>query len=208
MTKPDCQHTIAKCDICGSQTDRNCLTKAVLSAKFNDWQHIRGNSGYICVDCAACLAGNSFNGKAFRSYSTLTTEASIKILNKSDIHSIIATPPDPPFVLIVTYTHKKHIFFHAQITTDNNSIYVATDKTDLRIQPHEYNELYSHCAVLYEAGFSKAEIETGKYRKWRRIEDFGTNRFLALNQQIAVHRNTALLEFVVHTLQKENTDDD
>lgn len=195
----------SRCAICGTLDD--CVAiKDALSAKFNDYQHLRFGSAYICVTCHACMRGDGVNGKALRNYSFIATVDELMILDKRGIVDSIAIPPDKEFIFCVSFTRKKHIFLHARINPGGcEDVYIATDKRDIFINRKEFCELFDACDKLYQAGFNKSEIETGIYKKFSVIEKLP--EFHLLESEVKQHRGNFLLHFVCHVLTKEREDD-
>ncbi|MDD4972577.1 MAG: hypothetical protein PHT07_24360 [Paludibacter sp.] len=192
------------CSICGRKTNFGHDKKKSVSANFNDYQHFKYDTDCICEFCYACLSSNTFNEKTLRNYSIIANEKQIIVPDRPAIIVNINYPPDPPFVFMVSFSKKKHIFLHAKINT-SEIINIATDKYDLSFTKEQFNNVLLPCSKLYEAGFSKTEIERGEYRKWKVIDE--TPEFFRLNNEIQKHRGTHLLNFVLYTLSKETEDD-
>ena len=193
------------CAFCGMRSQHCFPIKDILSANFNDHKYMRHDTDHVCDHCASCLDSKTLNGKALRNYSVIATESGITSLARNSIHRYIIEPPAPPFVFMVTFTHKKHIFFHARVNYAKTRFQVATDRIDIEIDPIQFKERYNICSRLYDASFSKAEIASNRYRKWNKIEKFGAAQFSELNKQIDVYRGSFYLDFLLHILQKENT---
>ena len=178
-----------------------------MSSNFNDWQYLKYANDRICQDCASCLDSGAFNGKALRNYSVLVTSKNITALARRDIAAAIFNPPDPLFVFMVTFTHKKHIFFHARVNRSASKFHIATDNGDIEVEPERFAGIYNICQRLYQAGFSKSEIRSGVYRKWKKIESFGIEEFRVLDREIAAFRGSFRLNFLLHVLDKEDDHD-
>jgi len=188
------------CKICGREIVRGLHYKKTLSSTFNDWQYCKYDSSYICKYCQACMDGKSFNGKAIRSYNLLITEDNIRVLNKSDVYNIILNI-ELPSILMVTYSHKKHCFFNAIINKYNKNVWVATDKYRLLIDVNKFKFVYDSLDYLYQKGFSKSELESGYYKKYKLIDDIPN--FYSIVDNICQYKYTKLFEFVLHLLSKK-----
>lgn len=194
------------CCFCGAST--NVLPRRdVLSSNFNDWQHVKYNSKYVCMMCAACLGSQALDGKALRNYSFIATNDKLITLQLPEISSCVLTPPEPPFVFVVTFTHKKHIVFHACLNHTKDLFTIATDKGNIEIVLGSFRKLYGTCQKLYDYGFSKVEMRSGGYKKWAKMDNCGTD-FWSLDNDIKKYRNTFYLEFLLHILQKSEEDND
>jgi hypothetical protein len=201
----DTRSDIAKCAICGFETDRNLSLSGVLSENFNDYQKLRHDSERICVFCKACLCGDSWNGKAIRNFSFIATENELVAIKRSDLARSTFSVSVKPFVFCVTFTGKKHIFFNAIINESLDKYVIATEKGNIAISQDEHLPVYTACQALYDAGFSKSEILTGNYRKWSKIGE--CDDFWILEDQIMLYRNTFLLKYLTFIMSKEPEDD-
>lgn len=131
----------------------------------------------------------------------MSTEDELKVLQHIDIAENVLNPPQPPFVFVVTKTHKKHAFLNAVLNDSRERLDIGLEQESIRFERHEFRHAYHHARVLYEVGFSKEEIRTGQYRKWRLLEQLGNN-FWAINRTLEIYRFTPFFNFLVHILQK------
>jgi CRISPR type IV-associated protein Csf1 len=191
---------IGLCAICGAENQAGLPIKKAVSSNFNDWRYMKYDSNSICCNCAACLDSSALDGKALRNYSFIATESELRILSHSDIAQSIMNPPEPPFVFVVTFTHKKHAFWEACINKNRDRFVVATETGSVKIERGEFTEQYKLCQRLYDAGFSKEEIRMGNYRKWIAIESFPD--FFDVEDKIKDIRGILGFEFLVNILQK------
>jgi CRISPR type IV-associated protein Csf1 len=188
------------CAICGAGSIGLPLKKAV-SAKFNDFQYMRFKTDFTCGVCHKCLSGGGLDGKALRNYHTIANLEQIIFLEKSQIHDYIISPLDPPFIFLVSFSKKKHIFLHAKINFEKNPIYIATDKQDIILDIGEYAHLFGACKVLYDVGFSKTEMQTGLYKKLSLIDE--VSNFWDHDLLISKYRNRFILQFTLYTISKK-----
>lgn len=201
----DIHSDIAKCAICGLETDRNILLNKALSEKFNDFQYIRYNSDRICVYCKACLSSDSWDGKAIRNFSFIATESELIAIKRKDLPKYTFSTHAVPFVFCVTFTGKKHTFFNALVNESRERYIIATEKGSVEIIPEKHFSIYEACQSLYDQGLSKNEILTGNYKKWSKIGDIPD--FWQLEERIMPYRNTFLLKFLTFIMTKETEND-
>jgi len=196
---------IATCAICGLKSDRNLPLSQVLSGNFNDFQKLRFDSDRICVYCKACLGGDSWNGKAIRNFSFFATESELVAISRKDLPKLTFSVSITPFVFIVTFTGKKHVFFNAIINESLAKYVIATEKGNVEIIPEKHLPVYEACQSLYDQGLSKNEILTGNYKKWSKMIDIPD--FWQLEEQIVPYRNTFLLKYLTFIMTKEIEND-
>jgi len=195
------------CAVCGTFDIKAHLKKYILSANFNDIQYLKYNSNYICSCCAKCLSDSAIDGKPLRSYSIFVTESNLIKLAHDDIHKIFLTPLEIPCLIMITYSHKKHIFFHAQITNDINAICVATDVGNIIFSQDEFIKIFNICNELYnKVGLSKDNIRFGQVR-WKQVEEYGINTYQKLEYNLQKYYHTGLLNFIIYCLVKEKAND-
>lgn len=193
-----------KCSICGRFSDYAFLKSESISSSFNDYQYFKYNTDFICEYCNACLSNTGFDGKALRNYSIIANESKYIILNKPAIIYHIDNQFSPPYIFMVSFSKKKHIFLHTKINYDQININISTDRYDLSFTKEQFNNIYIPCSDLYNTGFSKMEIETGIYRKWKLMDQ--KRDFFILDKEINKYRGTNLLNFVLYALSKEDED--
>lgn len=195
------------CCICGINRDIVHKVQGVLSANFNDFQYLHYDSEYICPRCQSYLSDTGFEGKPLRCFNVIIIGEIITKLAHNEIAKVLLAPPDPPFTIIVTYSHKKHIFLHAKPTTNLDSIYVATDKEDIVFSHSQFVEIYTICNELYnKVGLSKNDI-LYHLCKWKLVEEYGIEKYYGLIAKLKKYYYTAFLRFVVYVLVKEKAHD-
>lgn len=205
LTKKPPAETNITCGICGSYGS-GFKVKDVVSSNFTGWHYLTHGKDHICVNCQACLDSKSLNGKALRNYSFIATEDEMKVLQHSEIALNILNPPIPPFVFVVTYTHKKHAFLNAVLNDNRERLNVALEMGYVKFSRQVFIARHNEARKLYDAGFSKEEIRTGEYRKWRLLEEVG-DEFWEVDRSLEVYRFTPFFNFLIHILQKGETND-
>lgn len=75
----------------------------------------------------------------------------------------LLNPPDPPFLFAVSTSGQKHTIFRAAISYSRDHYAVQFEETRILVDRAAFAECLDAFETLYQAGFSKAEIVTGRY---------------------------------------------
>ncbi len=99
--------------------------------------------------------------------------------DRSRWREILIDPPEPPFLAIMAINGKKQILFRGRIS-QSKSFWVQADETRVLVHPSEFADCLSAFEALYNAGFSKDSIVSGRYHSgqmnkvgisdWRRLD--------------------------------------
>jgi len=188
------------CCFCGFFVKKGIRKKQFISSCFTDYEKIKFKSEYICGNCAACMSGNSFNGKALRNYSFLCFRDKIEIMNKKNFLDFMINGMDvKAHVIAYTFLKRKHCFFNCQINFSNSDIYIGTDIGKIYTDRNVFIKLHDDCNILYQAGVQKKDI-LNCFSISKGIVD---NIYLFENlKNISKYKNTKLLKLVVDLLIK------
>jgi len=190
------------CRICG-QEDIGLSFNDWVRGTFNDWDKILSGE-IICHVCQFAFAESSkflaaHVGKEkpqrMRNYSHFVVDGTwipVSKANKSQMANILLNRS--PSLAVIAISGQKHIIFRAQPgrwQIEEKSVLPFSD--DLRDILQIVEELYSV--------FSKAEIDTAKYRHYK-ILDFGLVRWAELEKQINTKRGGVQFKLALFLAQK------
>ena len=207
---------IQQCALCGA-SNPVLEKKDVIGASFMDNDFL-GGSHYICIYCAACIGIGQPQNLTMRSTSFFATEKQLVRLKREQLWENILHPPVPPFVFGVTYTHKKHISFKSYVNLSRDRYMIRTENESVTINPAAIRHLceiiqnwYTICRDISTEPtfFTKQDILSG-CNNYKKIEHYGTDRYLSENKKIEQYRKTALLKLLAYALnkgKKEKKDD-
>lgn len=143
-----------QCGLCGAIGPARPW-RDVVKPTFTNIDELRAAT--ICWACAACLDDP-------RTRSSLVVDArGYRRLVRRDIWPLLISPPEPPFVVYLTISGKKHGVFRQS---------VATRRDHFRLQCEAMAAYYNRqrdvprmrlCAELVLAGVSRSSVETGHY---------------------------------------------
>lgn len=130
-----------------------------------------------------------------RNYSHFVVTGEWLPLSKGQKSEMIRALQSGPQVAIIAEGGQKHIIFRAQF---------GWWQFEEQALPPDIATLSSHLSaiqLLYDGGFSKEEIETGRY-DGRRMMQFGIAEFLRLRSQVEPVRDSPLFGLALFLVQK------
>lgn len=194
-----------QCALCGRKINEGIKKKSVVSSNFNDWSLFKFDSNHICKNCIACLSGSTLGKReGIRNYSIFITKNSFKKLERNEIQDAVFGDHTDPFIILITFSHKKHAFFYGEVNQPGSDrIAVGTDKGKMVLTKKPAKELLEICQSLYNAGFSRQEIASCHSLKFNRIEKYGTDAYYRALEKIMKYKGTQTLDFILHILKKE-----
>lgn len=116
---------------------------------------------------------------------------------------ILANPPQPPFLAILTTTGKKQLLFKARIAYGREAFPLQFEDEQILIRPAEFTVALDDFMRLYLLGFSKDAIVSGQYHN-KALLDCGLSRWRPLESIIAGwrQRNPQLLAVCHYVAQR------
>lgn len=122
-------------------------------------------------------------------------------LSKGDKNGMITILAQEPNLAVVATSGQKHLLFRAR-----PGWWQIEEESTLPFPDRLWHAL-GLVELLYSSGFSKGEIESGRYYH-SRIMEFGLNRFMRLEEELKPARGTLPLELAVFLAQKRELEDD
>lgn len=219
----------ANCFLCGRRHGLN-LVSEYLGEYFTDKSRARiPQSPYVCDFCAWAIKlrcwywheGKQKWSKLFaRGWSSLlhggtlvaptiegertegrdTFPIVFALPTRAQMRGWLLDPPEPPFTIAIAESGQKHILPWAQEGHSRDYFPVQFELDSLWIDRAQFTNLIGHYEALMAMGFSKTEIDSGKYHSDRlmaAISIYGTH-----DAAIAPYRGARLLELCSHVAQK------
>lgn len=216
----------AKPQICcftGQVIEEGVPKELLIKDTFKDHDLIRYPSQYIGVETAMMIAeiikgkekekdGQAVaNMNALRVYNCYFSETEARIgLKRSEVLDLAIDIPEAPFILLATFSNKKHIAYKASPQYDKHRFVITTDKRQLdfdlekvrpllnivrswyTVKPEHIN---SESAFTY---FSQDQILGLKEVLPMQISEYGRDKFREENRFLQTYRKTLLLDFIVN----------
>lgn len=89
---------------------------------------------------------------------------------------ILANPPQPPFLAILTTSGKKQLIFKSRVAHSRDLFPLQFEDESMLIAPGDFVEALTDFDRLYQLGFSKDSILTGDYHN-KTLLDVGISRW-------------------------------
>lgn len=149
-----------------------------------------------------------------RKYHFLITEKELRILKREELQALLMLPPEPPFVLSVTKSNKKHRSFKALIVFDRDKFPVALDNMNVTFDREKAIQVLPIMQSWYTilpgkestkqqpTWFWKNHIEFGCMNQ-KMIAAYGINKYFSENQILEQFRGEPWFSLLLFTLNKE-----
>lgn len=151
-------------------------------------------SGAVCGSCSAVM-----NAKPLRAlqHAVVTAKAAYPI--RKDVHRswFLLTPPEPPYVVVVSDTKQAHLVWRTPVTMDNNLVVVRLGARLLRIRRWVLDQALRDCQLVADAvnaarvagdaqgGRKRAEVEGLRHPFVALARDFDEPAHGVLRREVA-----------------------
>lgn len=188
----------AVCFLCGGETNgKGQSTKKAIKKTFTDHPYARAlGSQAVCEACAFCLSH-----RELRNYAIVATKKQLLHPARDVIRDMLIEPPEPPFVMCIATSGQKWLHFKSQVNYSREAFAVNLEESCIQIVPLQIREMVEMAEYLYTT-FTKDEILTGSYNQ-KRIKDFGLDRFVEYEGEVAKIRGSQIFELAVFVAQKQ-----
>lgn len=164
----------------------------------------------VCAACLFCFDEVSplltrMTGRdkmqRMRNYSHFVMDGRWIPLTKGEKRRMVELLRQEPEAAVIAVSGQKHIIFRARPG------WWQIEEHGTLPFPDVLWPLMETVEALYNGGFGKGEIETGRYASHRMMK-FGAGAFIELEARLRPHRGTLPLEFALFLAQKDETDDE
>lgn len=218
-------HPDARCWLCGGETGGvGWPRRDVLSSAFTNHPLAPVPASHtICQACVYVTSGETWRQyvaahperplKAvqplgWHSYSHLFTPTQIVAgLRRAEIGALLADPPEPPFLLSLTESGKKHHLFRAAVATSRTAFPVQIEETRIWVRHCDYLACAAAARALFDAGASREAIESGRYHP-ATMQQIGLSRWRLLEAGVRPwrQREPDLLHLAIFTFTRPKED--
>ncbi|MES2222091.1 MAG: hypothetical protein V4587_14135 [Acidobacteriota bacterium] len=172
-----------------------------------------GPGSIICAACFMCMDDQrgdlaALTGKdkpqRMRNYSHFVIGGRWLPLSKGSKAEMLSILLQQPEVAIIALSGQKHLIFRAQPG------WWQIEEASRRPFPDDLARILASVQPLLDGGFSKAEIESGRYIS-RRIADFGIDQWSDLDSNLRGLRGSIEMQlavFLAKTKERESDGDD
>ncbi len=200
MQHKDMEEHTGTCFLCGEQMTHGMKLKKVFSNVFTDWNQAKNPAGtHVCPACCFSILTTK-ERYGLRTFSNVANEEHLWLPNRVEMREFLLRPPDPPFVINLAVSQKKHIAFKGEVNYSRDIFTVMYEEMPVLIVLKKFKKLLTIVEhFLY--GFTKTEITTGEYSQ-KRILDFGIEAWEAFEEQVKPYRGTPFLDVVMFVAQR------
>ncbi|MDF1578613.1 MAG: hypothetical protein P1P81_09260 [Desulfobulbales bacterium] len=193
-----------RCWLCGGATDGVGwpLRTAIKTTFTNHNQAAAPSSDAVCQPCAyfatkeswelylATLPGTTLktgHAMSWRCYSHLFTADHHECPSHRRLRDILLNPPQPPFMLIFSFTGQKHLIFRGKVAQNRRLFPVQAEEETIMVDRIRMTTVIRFTEALLAGGFTRKEVLTGRYNQ-ARIRRSGLAIWRPLEQGLAVYR--------------------
>jgi hypothetical protein len=131
----------------------------------------------------------------------MATGDRLVFFKRDDIEKYLSDPPEPPFVLFVTASYKKHGSFRAHVNQSRKLFYVQFEDRSILFSPSKYRDLFDLMKRMYATFNKTEEIGKGEYIQ-RRVQEYGIDAWKRDESIIMLHRGSMVFELLLYALNK------
>lgn len=139
------------CPICKRNVTHGIRTKDIVSSNFTDWAYV---GEYVCPECADLFS--------LYFYSYIVDPDGIRLLNVRELRDQLTVPQKPPFLLVITTSQKKHLFYRAVLNHNSNRFAVNLETETIYTTPERMRQLFDFVECLQVLGCSKERLKQGQ----------------------------------------------
>lgn len=201
MQNKDMESHHGHCFLCGQPMEQGIKIKKVFSNVFTDWNQAKcPTETHVCPSCSFTILTNKKQRYGIRTFTNVANKDHLWITNRKELRTFMLDPPDPPFVMNLAVSQKKHIAFKGEANYSKEIYSVMYEEMPVLVNREKFKTLLELVEnFLY--GFTKTEILTGKYNQ-KRILDFGIEEWESFEEQIEKYRGNSILDVIMFVAQK------
>ena len=196
----------APCCICGGRAGEHgtpWIRRRAINDSFGPLDTFaEPESPAVCGACAFFAVGKTFQAEiarrsldvklwpqaSWRSYSHLFSARDGHVIpRKADWRAFLATPPEPPFLAVLTTAGTKNILYRGTVALDRDLVPVLVDEDTTWVDRRAFAQVLADCEAPYAAGFSKDSILSGGYNQ-AAVLALGIAAWRDLEAPLAAHR--------------------
>jgi CRISPR type IV-associated protein Csf1 len=195
------------CLICGAESRGGIPSKKMLGSNYTDWsRHKSPESDHICPACAFTMLLNTESSRCtLYRYSFIAAEQ-LHICNRAEMRDWIINPPEPPFVMAVAVSQKKHLAIKSRVSYNRDTYFCMLEEECIQVNRHLAKDIINICEALRGIGFTKDEIAKGTIR-YDKIKDFKSDCYDKINHLLRPCMGMRVFALCLHVSQKKNEED-
>lgn len=149
------------CNLCGQVAQGGIPIKKMFSSSYMDWTiHKEPDSTHICKKCAFCVGMNPVGRIALFRY-PLVAEKTLHLCNRKQFREYLLNPPEPPFVMILPTSQKKHLFAKSRASYSQEHYFCNLEEMTISVD-RNIKQIMSDIEALRGTGFTKVNISSAR----------------------------------------------
>lgn len=146
------------CYLCGEFTEYGIPKKKLLPSTFNDHDKAKEiNSDYVCDACSFMILTNPNRRQAIRWFNYVASDKLV-ICNRKQLRDVLLNPPEPPFVICITISQKKHLLWYLKTSYSRENFFVTMETETIQVNKSLIKEMIYFVENLYNKGITKDQI--------------------------------------------------
>jgi CRISPR type IV-associated protein Csf1 len=190
------------CLICGAESQGGLPYKALLGSSYTDWHmHKCPESDHICVACAFTMMLNTASHRCALFRYSFVADSQLHICNRKEIRDYLINIPEPPFVMAVAVSQKKHIAFKSMTSYGRENFFCNLEEERIQVNRQAAKDIINVCEALRGIGLTKDEISTGVIR-YDKIKKYKLDAYDKINHLLRPIMGTRLFALCLFVAQK------
>lgn len=194
-----------ECNLCGKHTRGGTPIKKMFSSNYMDWAiHKNCDSTHICNACSFCIGMNPIGRIALFRY-PIVAEKTLHLCNKRQFRDFLISPPDPPFVMILPTSQKKHLFSKTRVSYSKENFFCNVEEITISVNK-EIEDVIMTIEALRGIGIKRSDIENSKLPCGilNNVSVSGAEKILEMIEKV---RSNKLFMLAIEVAQKMNEEE-
>lgn len=190
------------CPICGTEAKTGISSNKFFSANYTDWNIHKDPAGtMVCESCAFTMMLNSESGRMTLSRYSFCASKTLEIMNRGECRDRLLNLPEPPFVMAIAVSQKKHLAIKSKISYSKEYCLINLEEDTIPVNAEEIKKYIEIIEALRGIGFTKIEIERKKIR-FDRIKMYGISAMTKIEDLYNRLSDLRLLKLSVFVAKK------
>jgi len=154
-----------KCLICGAESHGGITALKMLGGNYTDWHlHKESGSDHICAACSFTMLLNMESNRCSLFRYSFVSEKMLHLCNRAEMRDWLINPPEPPFVMVVAVSQKKHLAIKSRVSYSRDIYFCNFEEECVQVNRGMATDIIHTCEALRGIGFTKDEISRGTIR--------------------------------------------
>lgn len=193
------------CNLCGKPTHGGIPIKKIFSSNYMDWPiHKVPEATHICDACAFCIGMNPVGRITLFRY-PVVAERTLHLCNRKQFREFLLNPPEPPFVMILPTSQKKHLFSKSVVSHSKKNYFCNLEEITVPVNP-EIRRIVETIEALRGIGFRKTDIEETRV-PWNVTKIMGMSDVERMVSVMKKLKSSGMFSLAIEVSQKMNEEE-